>query len=192
MPGGPSPALRVGSSTSRWPRGGGKGLPMGCKGGLSPAGQLLADSHPAPPPGQPSAGTHSMRCWLPGRRRCPPPRGTSSPTRPPCPRQHRTSHPQGCGVGAQHGPGARTQLQLCSFFTMGGGREQRHLGTITASLPDSAGLQLGLPWTQSRGWLWDGKCLLCTSPSLPTLAAQRLSGVPPLGSPRAASSPGQQ
>uniref|UniRef100_A0A803Y2K6 Cytohesin 1 n=1 Tax=Meleagris gallopavo TaxID=9103 RepID=A0A803Y2K6_MELGA len=99
------------------------------------------------------------------------------------PWQHRTSHPHGCGAGAQHGPGARTQLQLCSFFTVGGGREQGRLGAIATSLPDNSRLQLGFPCSQSWGWLWDGKCHLCTSLSLPTLAAQCLSSIPLLSSP---------
>lgn len=101
-----------------------------------------------PLPGQPSAGTPSTRCWLPGRRRSPPPRGTSSqtgPARPACPCS-------GPSVPLSWGPvgrGPRCRLTLEAQgpasalpFLYCGGREgawasQWFWPPITASSPDS-------------------------------------------------------
>lgn len=103
---------------------GGQRAPQGAQRGLPETlrGRTAAWLTPAlfPLPGQRSAGTLSMRCWPPGRRRCPPPRDTSSP-RWPCgtavPPSARASPLPG---GLQPGPRCQDPASASQFLYRGG------------------------------------------------------------------------
>lgn len=148
---------------------GGRKLSQGYKGICRRPGQaggthtaaVWPDPVLVPLPGQPSAGTPSTRCWLPGRRRSPPPRGTSSQTGPVRPAQVTPCHGgMWAGGHAACWPlRPRAQLQLSHFFTVGGGKG--HLSDSgppslphhqTASSQAQAGTQHPWePWPQHHG-----------------------------------------
>lgn len=114
-----------------------------------------------PLPGQPSAGTPSTRCWLPGRRRSPPPRGTSRQTGPARPAQvfPCAGGLWGGGHAARWPLRPRAQLQLSHFLTVGGGKGHGHPGAsapipahrLTASSQAQVGAHPREPWPQPHG-----------------------------------------
>lgn len=118
-----------------------------------------------PLPGQPSAGTPSTRCWLPGRRRSPPPRGTSSQTGPARPAQvfPCAGGLWGGGHAARWPLRPRAQLQLSHFLTVGGGTGHGHPGdSAPHPCPSPDSVLAGSGWSTALG-------ALASAPRAPSL-----------------------